>query len=92
MSKDQDVTLILLEEKQSKFIPIVKEHNGSLIKEMRGRTLSLSLTTTDAYKCSVKLQKLIQGNKILNMRVGIHLGDILFKDRDVFEYRVNIAI
>ena len=34
MSKDQDVAFALLEEKQSKFKPLIKEHNGSLIKEM----------------------------------------------------------
>ena len=27
MSKDQDVAFILLEEKQSKFKPLIKEHN-----------------------------------------------------------------
>ena len=34
ISKDQDVAFILLEEKQSKFKPLIKEHNGTLIKEM----------------------------------------------------------
>ena len=34
MSKDQDVAFTLLEEKQNVFRPLVKEHNGTLIKEM----------------------------------------------------------
>ena len=34
MSKDQDVAFVLLEEKQSKFKPLIKEHKGTLIKEM----------------------------------------------------------
>ena len=34
MSKDQDLAFVLLEEKQSKFKPLIKEHNGTLIKEM----------------------------------------------------------
>ena len=34
MSKDQDIAFVLLEEKQSKFKPLIKEHNGTLIKEM----------------------------------------------------------
>ena len=33
MSQDQDVAFVLLEEKQSKFKPLIKEHNGTLIKE-----------------------------------------------------------
>ena len=34
MSKDQDLAFILLEEKQTKFKPLIKEHNGTLIKEV----------------------------------------------------------
>ena len=34
MSKDQDLAFVLLEEKQFKFKPLIKEHNGTLIKEM----------------------------------------------------------
>ena len=91
MSKDQDVAFVLLEEKQSKFKPLIKEHNGTLIKEMGDGTLSQYPTAVDASKCSVELQKLIQDNDKLNVRVGIHLGDTLFKDGDVFGDGVNIA-
>ena len=91
MSKDQDVAFALLEEKQSKFKPLIKEHNGSLIKEMGDGTLSQYPSAIDASKCSVELQKLIQDNDKLNVRVGIHLGDTLFKDGDVFGDGVNIA-
>ena len=91
MSKDQDVAFALLEEKQSKFKPLVKEHNGSLIKEMGDGTLSQYPSAIDASKCSVELQKLIKDNDKLNVRVGIHLGDTLFKDGDVFGDGVNIA-
>jgi len=91
MSKDQDLAFVLLEEKQSKFKPLIKEHNGTLIKEMGDGTLSQYPTAVDASKCSVELQKLIQDNDKLNVRVGIHLGDTLFKDGDVFGDGVNIA-
>ena len=91
MSKDQDVAFALLEEKQSKFKPLIKEHNGSLIKEMGDGTLSQYPSAIDASKCSVELQKLIKDNDKLNVRVGIHLGDTLFKDGDVFGDGVNIA-
>ena len=91
MSQDQDLAFLLLDEKQSKFKPLIKEHNGTLIKEMGDGTLSQYPTAVDASKCSVELQKLIQNNDKLNVRVGIHLGDTLFKDGDVFGDGVNIA-
>jgi class 3 adenylate cyclase len=91
MSKDQDLAFILLEEKQSKFKPLIKEHNGTLIKEMGDGTLSQYPTAVDASKCSVELQKLIQDNDKLNVRIGIHLGDIVLRDGDVFGDGVNVA-
>ena len=51
MSKDQDLAFVLLEEKQSKFKPLIKEHNGTLIKEMGDGTLSQYPTAIDASKC-----------------------------------------
>ena len=36
MSKDQDLAFILLEEKQSKFKPLIKDHNGTLIIDIGG--------------------------------------------------------
>jgi class 3 adenylate cyclase/tetratricopeptide (TPR) repeat protein len=91
MSKDQNTAFILLEEKQSKLKPLIKEHNGKLVKEMGDGTLSHYPTAVDASKCSVKLQKLIKDNDQLNIRVGIHLGDTTFKGGDVFGDGVNIA-
>ena len=91
MSKDQDAAFFLLEEKQSKLKPLIKENNGKLIKEMGDGTLSYYPTAIDASKCSVELQKLIKDNDKLNVRVGIHLGDTTFKDGDVFGDGVNIA-
>ena len=91
MSQDQDVAFVLLEEKQSKFRHLIKEHNGTLIKEMGDGTLSHYPTAIDASKCSIELQKSIIDNDKLNVRIGIHLGDTMFKDGDVFGDGVNIA-
>ena len=67
MSKNQDVAFVLLEEKQSKLKPLIKEHNGTLVKEMGDGTLSHYPTAVDASNCSVELQKLIKDNDKLNV-------------------------
>ena len=71
---------------------LLKKYKLALIYSFMSGLVIGSMHFINKSNENFKLQKLIQGNKILNMRVGIHLGDILFKDRDVFEYRVNIAI
>ena len=91
MSQDQDVAFVLLEEKQSKFRPLIKEHNGTLIKEMGDGTLSHFSSAVDATNCSLALQKSVKDNNDLNIRIGVHLGDTSFRDDDVFGDGVNIA-
>ena len=71
MSKDQDVAFTLLEEKQSVFRPLVKEHNGTLIKEMGDGTLSHYPTAVDASTCSVNLQQRIKNNNKLNVNLNL---------------------
>jgi len=91
MSEDQNYAFELLEEKESKFIPLIKNNNGELIKQMGDGTLSYYPTATDASKCSLEFQKIIYNNHKLNIRIGIHIGDTLFKGGDVFGDGVNIA-
>ena len=91
MSKDQDVAFSLLETKQKALRPLVKKHNGTLINQMGDGTLSHFPTAVDASNCSIEFQKSIRDHDNLNVRIGVHLGDTMFKDNDVFGDGVNIA-
>ncbi len=91
MSKDQDVAFSLLETKQKALRPLIKKHNGTLIKQMGDGTLSHFPSAVDASNCSIELQKAIKDHENLNVRIGVHLGDTMFKDDDVFGDGVNIA-
>ncbi len=91
MSKDQDVAFSLLDTKQKALRPLVKKHNGTLVKEMGDGTLSHFPSAIDASNCSIELQRAIKDNDNLNVRIGVHLGDTMFKDDDVFGDGVNIA-
>ena len=91
MSKSESKSLNTLEKKRSILKPLLKEYKGTFVKEIGDGTLSYFESAVNASKCSVELQKLIQDNDKLNVRVGIHLGDTLFKDGDVFGDGVNVA-
>ena len=91
MSKDQDVAFSLLDTKQKALRPLVKKHNGTLVKEMGDGTLSHFPSSVDATNCSIELQKSLKKNTKLNVRIGVHHGEALFKDKDVYGDVVNIA-
>ena len=91
MSKSESNTLNLLEKKRSILNPLLKEYKGTFVKEIGDGTLSYFESAVNAATCAVKLQETTYDDKEMNIRVGIHIGDIVFKDGDVFGGGVNVA-
>ena len=48
-------------------------------------------SVTSAVKCSIEIQKQTKDIDDLNLRIGIHEGEVTIKDGDVFGDDVNIA-
>ena len=76
MSKDEAVAISLLNKKESILKPLIKAHNGKYVKGTGDGSLSYFHSATDAAVCSVKLQEVTYNDKDMNIRVGIHIGDI----------------
>ena len=91
MSKSESKSLNLLEKKRSILKPLIKEYNGTFVKEIGDGTLSYFESAVNAATCAVKLQEQTYDDEDMNIRAGIHIGDIVFKDGDVFGDGVNIA-
>jgi len=91
MSKSESKTLNLLEKKRSILKPLLKKYKGTFVKEIGDGTLSYFESAVNAATCAVKLQETTYDDKEMNIRVGIHIGDIVFKDGDVFGGGVNVA-
>ena len=90
-SEDEEFALSLIDKQRELLTPIIKAHNGNLLKEI-GDGLLLSFDSTiDAVNCSIEIQKLLSTDDNLNIRIGIHQGDIFVKDGDIFGDDVNIA-
>jgi class 3 adenylate cyclase/TolB-like protein len=91
MSKSEAKTLDLLEKKRSILNPLLKKHKGTFVKEIGDGTLTYFDSAINAASCAVKLQETTYDDKDMNIRAGIHIGDIVFKDGDVFGDGVNVA-
>ena len=48
-------------------------------------------TVTEAVKCEIKIQEETKANDDLNLRIGIHEGEITLKDGDVLGDDVNVS-
>jgi len=67
------------------------EYNGRVIAFYGDGSLSIYESALDAVHCGIAMQKAYQGDHPIPVRIGIHVGDIVFKDETVYGDGVNIA-
>jgi len=91
MSRDEPEALRILEKNRELQQLIVRKHHGKFLKEMGDGTLLSFRSTLDAVNCALEIQCAIKDDEKLKLRIGIHLGDIVFRGGDVFGDGVNVA-
>lgn len=70
---------------------VIRKHRGKWIKEMGDGSLVIFYTATEAVQASLEIQEKVQETKKFEIRIGIHLSEIVFSDSDVFGDGVNVA-
>ena len=96
--QNEALALELVDTKKQLLNPLLDQHKGSLIKTMGDGFLVEFSSALQAVQCAMGIQSMLQGynnsqvdERKINVRIGIHLGDVEFKDGDVFGDGVNIA-
>ena len=88
-SVDEEKAFNLIKKKRDLLLPLIKKHSGKLIKEIGDCTLTRYFDTKDAIKCANNFQS--QTDEELQVRAGIHTGEVIIDNEDVFGDVVNIA-
>jgi TolB-like protein len=91
MSKDEDRALQLLQKNRALLKPIIEQFHGEWLKEMGDGTLSSFASAVEAVNCAIEIQHILQADPDLSLRIGIHIGDVVFEQGDVFGEGVNVA-
>ncbi len=91
MSKDEQKAMALLKKNRELQKALTKKHNGEFLKEMGDGILLCFQSTLDAVYCALEIQRTVKDDPDLDLRIGIHSGDVIFKDGDVFGDGVNVA-
>jgi class 3 adenylate cyclase len=71
--------------------PIIEQHAGNWIKELGDGVLASFKTVSDAVAAAIKIQEACNTKKDFQLRIGIHLGEVVFEHDDMFGDGVNIA-
>ncbi len=91
MGQDEQKAFELLRKNRQVQKPLIERFNGKWIKEIGDGILASFTAVTDAVMCAIEIQQACSDLDDLKLRIGIHLGEVVFEGDDVFGDGVNIA-
>jgi adenylate cyclase len=99
MGADEEGTLTRLKAVRKSVIdPTITAHRGRMVKTTGDGMLVEFASAVDATRCAIEVQRGMAGQNAdvpkeirIEFRIGIHVGDIIIDDSDIFGDGVNIA-
>src|SRR6188474_641329 len=91
MGRDEQKAFEYLDKNRQIQKPIIEQHSGHWIKELGDGVLASFKTVSDAVAAAIKIQEACNTKKDFQLRIGIHLGEVVFENDDMFGDGVNIA-
>ncbi|TXG35728.1 adenylate/guanylate cyclase domain-containing protein [Seonamhaeicola maritimus] len=91
MQKDESQAISIRGRHRKTFEITTEAFNGQLIQYFGDGTLSVFKSTIEAVECAIELQKAFLEEPNIPVRIGIHVGDIIYSKEDIIGDAVNIA-
>jgi len=99
MGGDEEGTLARLKAvRKAHFDPAIASHRGRIVKTTGDGVLVEFASAVDAVRGAVEAQRAIAEQNAslpkdqwIEFRIGIHVGDIIFDENDIFGDGVNVA-
>src|SRR5437016_2205799 len=96
--RDDKLALELLEEHRQLLREIVPRFNGTEIKTIGDAFLIEFQSALEAARCAIEIQRTlakrnhdVTSDRRIELKIGIHIGDVMHRDGDVYGDGVNIA-
>ncbi len=91
MGNDEQKAYDILRKNRALHKPIIEEFNGRWIKELGDGVLASFNTVSDAVNAAFKIQHQCNVAKEFQLSIGIHQGEIMVEDGDIYGDAVNVA-
>ena len=99
MGEDEVGTLAALQACHSELVaPAVARHHGRVVKLMGDGVLAEFASVVEAVACAAEVQRdmatwnrAASGKERMTFRIGVHLGDVIAENDDIYGDGVNIA-
>jgi adenylate cyclase len=99
MGADEEGTLARVNDHRREFLePTIAEHRGRIVKRTGDGALVEFVSAVDATRCAIQVQHGMAQRNVgvadeqrIEIRIGVHVGDIIIEEGDIFGDGVNIA-
>ncbi len=91
MHEDEQKAKILRDRQRQTLEDLIPGNSGKIIQYFGDGTLSIFDSAIDAVKSAIEIQKELQREPKVLLRIGIHSGDIVYDNQGVYGDCVNIA-
>ena len=91
MGSNEEEAMLQLHKNRSIHFTLIKKYGGTYVKEIGDGTLAYFNSAHEAVMCAIAIQAAVKEDLKAQLRMGIHLGEVIFENDDVFGDGVNIA-
>jgi adenylate cyclase len=91
MGRDEQRAMRALAEHRELLRALLPKFNGRMLGEIGDGTLTSFRSASEAVNCAREIQAALSHSRGVQLRIGIHLGEVLFTDDNAWGDGVNIA-
>ncbi|GAA4269529.1 adenylate/guanylate cyclase domain-containing protein [Hyunsoonleella aestuarii] len=91
MQHDEKRATAIRARHRNSFEVTTEAFGGKIIQYFGDGTLSIFKSTVEAVYCAIEMQKAFLEDPMIPVRIGIHVGDIIYSDEDIIGDAVNVA-
>ncbi|MFT6321364.1 MAG: TolB-like protein/class 3 adenylate cyclase, partial [Granulosicoccus sp.] len=91
MQKDENAAADKRAHHREEFEQYHQKYHGEILQYFGDGTLSVFQSGVEAVECAIEIQKALKEGEPVPLRMGLHMGDIVFDGTDVYGDGVNLA-
>ena len=91
MQDDEPKARELIERHRAHMKPFVEKHGGEIIQFVGDGTFCRFDSAIEAVNAAIEIQRVLEMEPEINLRIGIHVGDVVVDGDEVYGDGVNIA-
>jgi len=91
MQQDESKAVEIKERYHEVFHRAAKKFHGKILQNIGHESLSLFSSAIEAVQCSIEMQLAFQLEPEVPLKIGIHLGDIIYSEEEAIGEGINVA-